>query len=299
LLVLATTLLAGCATGDRARPPSSALGDDAITIGSFNFAESQLLAQLYGQALEARGVRVLYETGRGPRELVLPALERGLLELVPEYAGTAVQFLSLGRAPTSADKEETHKALQDLLTGRQLVALAPADAEDKNVFVVKYETAGRYDLGTVSDLAAVADKLRFVASPECPHRPLCLIGLRDRYHVNFGKVLALDSGGPLTRRALEAGFADVGLLFSTDPGINDDAFLELVDDRQLQPAENVTPLVRREVLERWGEQLSGPLDAVSRQLTTLELQSLNGEVASGATDAAGAAAAWLARRGLR
>jgi osmoprotectant transport system substrate-binding protein len=276
--------LGACGSPDTEARPATALDDDAVTIASFDFPESELLAQLYGQALMARGLQVRFELGRGPRELVLPALERGLVELVPEYAGTALQFLSLGKAAPGADATTTSRALAEVLAGSPVAALHPSPAENKNTFVVKIRTADRHNLRKISDLAAVAPQLSFGGPPECPTRPLCLAGLKSVYGLDFGRVLALDAGGPLTHLALRDDYVDAALLFSTDPSITSSGLLALDDDRHLQPAENVTPLVRTEVLDRWGTPLQDAIDAVSSRLTTSGLQRLNARMATITTD---------------
>jgi osmoprotectant transport system substrate-binding protein len=275
------------------------LRDDTVTVGSFDFAESRLLAELYSQALEDAGFRVRRAFGIGPREIVAPALADGLIEVVPEYAGTAVQFLSLGAAPTTADVTQTHEALAGALTGSRVRALAPSPAQDANTFVVTRAVAARYHLTRISDLAAVAKDLTFGGPPECATRPLCLRGLRRLYSVQFGEVVALDAGGPLTRQALANRIVDVALMFSTDPTIVSDDLVELADDRALQPAENVTPLVRTEVLDRHGTKLGAVLDAVSAHLDSRTLRLLNSQFQYFHRPVKKVAADWLTLEGLR
>ena len=122
-------------------------------------------------------------------------------------------------------------------------------------------------------MAAAAPELVLGGPPECPTRPLCQQGLRDVYGASFADFVALDAGGPVTRQALDNGGVDVALLFRTDPQLTD--YVELTDDRHLQPAENVTPLARVEVIDRWGTDVSAPLDAVSSELDTDTLRQLN------------------------
>jgi osmoprotectant transport system substrate-binding protein len=295
MVTSALVVLGACAGGDEGSTPQTALADDAITVGSFDFQESVVLAELYSQALERAGYRVQRQFDLGPRELVGPALTAGLIELVPEYGGTALEFVSLGASRATSDPSATHEGLTQALADTTVRALAAAPAQDANTFVVTADTAARLDLDEVSDLAAVADKLTFGGSDECATRRLCLIGLRDVYDVTFDQVVALDPGGPATRQALLGGQIDVGLLFTTDPAIGTEEFVELVDDRRLQPAENVTPLIRREVVERFGEDVVSVIDDVSRHLTTDAVRELNasasGEPESG--DPAAVAAAWL------
>jgi osmoprotectant transport system substrate-binding protein len=268
-----------------------------IVVASFDFAESELLAQIYAGALRRAGYPASVASGVGSREIVDPALSRGLLDMVPEYAGSALVFFTLGAGPGDTRTRATHRALARAVGARGLRALAPAPAEDANAIVVTRATAARYDLRTVSDLRRVAPRLTFAGPPECPQRPLCLRGLRSVYGLSFRRFVPLDTGGPLTLQALVAREVDVVLLFTTDPAISADHLVELRDDRSLQPSENVTPVVRRAVLSRFGPGLTDVVDAVSGRLATAEVRALDGLVASGKTPAA-AAADWLSAQGI-
>jgi osmoprotectant transport system substrate-binding protein len=293
---LVLTALTACGPSADDRAPT-AVGDDAITVGSFGFPESVLLAEIYSQALEDGGFTVERAFDIGPREFVGPALDGGLVELVPEYAGTALAFRSLGSDHPSADLYTTHRDLARALSGSEVTALDSAPAQNANTFVVSRAVADRYHLERLSDLREVADSLSFGGPPECPSRPLCLQGLEEVYGVRFADVLALDAGGPLTRQALRDGGVDVALMFTTDPDL--DEFVELVDDKGLQPAENVTPLIRRDVVDRFGQDVTALVDAVSRELDTRSLRELNATDAEepGSDDVAAIAAAWLEARG--
>jgi osmoprotectant transport system substrate-binding protein len=290
-------VVASCADGHDAEAPPSALGDDAITVGSFDFPESVLLAELYSRALEAHGYHVERAFGLGAREFVAPALSAGLIELLPEYAGTAVTFRSLGSVQPSADPATTHEQLVDAFAGSEITVLAAAPAEDANTFVVTPATARSHGLVRLSDLAAVAGDFTFGGPPECSQRPLCLIGLQRRYGVRFDEVVSLDAGGPATRQALDVGTVDVGLLFTTDPALAE--YVRLTDDLGLQPAENVTPLLRREVEERWGAEVVEVIDGVSRRLDTDALRRLNAADAEhpGSDDVAAITGSWLRSQG--
>lgn len=289
---IALMSVGACAADDERAVAPTALGDDAITVGSFAFSESVLLAEIYSQALEAGGYRVERALGLGPREFVGPALSVGLIELLPEYAGTALTVRSLGRTRPSADVATTHDGLVRALAGTDVSALAAAPAQNSNTFVVTAPTAERYDLDALSDLAAVAGELSFGGPPECERRPLRLVGLK------FADVVRLDPGGPVTHAALRTGGIDVALLLSTDPRLS--AYVELDDDRRLQPAENVTLLLRREVVERWGVGIVEVIDAVSCELDTETLRGLTAADAEipGSDDIAAIAAAWLRSKGL-
>ena len=289
----------GACSSTASRPvATSALGDDAITVGSFNFAESEVLAEIYSQALEGGGFHVRRAFNLGPRELVAPALSRGLVEFVPEYAGTALQFSSLGSRVPTADIQATHDGLVRSLAKRHVTALEPAPAQDSNAFVVTRQTATRLGLRTLSDLTSLADGLIFGGPPECPSRPQCLAGLELVYGLKFKEFVRLDTGGPVTRQALKDGYVDVALLFTTDPAIDRDDLVPLADDRGLQPAENIIPLVRTEVVDRYGLEFVNLVDEVSARLTTDVLSDLNAEVESGKSYSA-VAAGWLKSESLR
>jgi osmoprotectant transport system substrate-binding protein len=297
---LLTLTALGCAACSSHRPTAvvdTVVADESVTVASFDFAESEVLAEAYGQALRAAGYDVRVVPRLGPRELVLPALAQGLVELVPEYSGTALGFVSLGSRVPASSVSTTHDDLVQALSGTSLAALASAPAQNSNAIVVTGQTAARYGLRDISDLRAIASQLVFGAPPECPTRPLCLVGLEGTYGLRFKDFVPLDVGGPWTRAALEAGQVDVALLFTTDPGIVRDGLVVLEDDRHLQPAENIVPMVNAQVLQHWGSRLVERADAVSAKLTTDVLASLNAQVEAGESPAT-VAARWLASEGL-
>ena len=251
-----------------------------------------VLAEVYSQGLEAAGFDVDRAFSLGPREFAAPALTSGLIEFLPEYAGTASEFHSSGDAEPTSDVAETHDELVAAISDRGLVALAPAPAQDTNTFVVTVETARRLGLETLGDLGAVAGSLVFGGPPECPQRLLCLTGLDEVYGVTFGEVVSLDAGGPLTVGALQGGQIDVGLMFSTDPTISELGLIELVDNAGLQPAENITPLVHSSVVDEWGDRFIDVVDAISARLTTAEVRNLNDAAGDAGADVAAIATNW-------
>ena len=202
----------------------------------------------------------------------------GLIQLVPEYSGSALDFMNLGRRPATSDTAATYRSLARLAAGRGLVAARSAPAQDANAIVVTAATAARYHLRSIADLARQAPDLVFGGPPECQERADCLLGLERAYGLRFKAFTATDTGGPLTTQALVAGQIGVGLLFTTDPDIQARHLVILADSRALQPAENVTPLVRRDTVRRYGPQLLAALDAVSDRLTTSTLRSLDARV---------------------
>lgn len=296
-LVLAVATGACGPTGPP-RSPEPAAPADAVTVGSFNFPESGLLAELYAQALENVGIPVARQPQVGPREIMEPALEQGLVDLVPEYLGSALAYLEPGTALASLDAAAARQRLADLLAQRELVVLSVAPAENQNGVVVRPDTAERFGLRSVSDLVPVAGELVFGGPPECRERPYCLVGLRNVYGLDFESFIPLDSGGRGTRAALSSGDIDVGLLFTTDGHLASGEFVLLADDRSLQPAENVVPVARRQVVERYGDALVEQLDRVSARLTTAALSDLNRQMTIEEQDASVVAARWLADHGL-
>jgi osmoprotectant transport system substrate-binding protein len=266
-----------------------------IRVASSDFAENQILAEVYAEGWRRAGLEVVVQHGVGTREVVLPALEQGVVDVVVDYLGTAAEFLRPGVGAAQSDPGRVHDLLTRTLAPRGLSVLAAAAAEDQNGFVVLASAAAEQGLTRLSDLPGQAAGLTFGGPPECPARPYCLVGLREVYGLEFGTVLSLPSRAA-TVESLLAGEIDVGLLETTDPHLTDAALLLLQDDRGLQPHENVVPIVRSDVLADAGDALRTAADDVSARLTTADLVQLNREVAlDGRTPAEAAARWWDAR----
>lgn len=267
---------------------------EPITVSSFNFNESVIVAEIYAQALERAGYTVERNLNLGNREVVKPALEEGEIDLVPEYVGTIAGFL--GATPT-ADAQATWEEAKAIFeeTGVTLLAFSPA--EDKNAFVVTAETASANSLTTISDLAPVAGEFRFGGPPECPERPLCLQGLEDLYGLEFAEFVPLDAAGPITVAALEGGDVDLALLFSSQGVIAQNGWIVLEDDLGLQPAENLVPAIRMAVLDEYGEDLSNLLNEVSEKIEQDALTELNKRADIDGEDPAVLAGEWLDQNG--
>jgi len=291
-LAFTTAILAGC--GGAGEPVADPGPTGAIRVASFDFDESALLAELYAQVIEASGTSVDRMGPVGPREVVAPALELGRIDFVPEYLGTLLRYT--GAPDTESETESAREELLDRLAPRGLTALGASPAEDKNVIVVTVETAERLQLRTISDLGDEAGALRFGGPPECVERPLCLAGLESVYGLRFGEFVAQPSLD-FTSESLRRGEIDVGLLFSTAIQLDDSNLVELDDDRALQPAENIVPIVRTDALARWHADVPTAVNRMSSVLTTNDLRALNREVAEGmaVTDVA---RGWLSAQGL-
>jgi osmoprotectant transport system substrate-binding protein len=296
VVLVVGALVAGCTDLDvgPTRRPSTG-GSDVIVVGvSGAFAENQIVAEMYAQVLEHAGYTVERLLELRSRESSQNALEAGVIDVKPEYLSSLLLFLD-PNAEASADAADVARQTAGLLRSEGLALLTPSAAEDTNQFVANAETAERFDLTTMSSLAAVAGQLTFGGPPECPQRPFCLPGLHEVYGVLFDDFTPLDAGGPLTVDALKADEVQIGLLFSTDPSIGQNGFVPLVDDRHLQNAENITPLIRSEKLN--GE-VRALLDAVSARLSTEKVTELVGKVVIEGQDVAAVANGFLTANGL-
>ncbi len=289
-LVLAIALVAAACSSD-----DGTIEGPTIKVGSANFSESALVAEIYAQALEAEGYSIERKLNTGTREIYRPALESGELDLIPEYIGTMLTNLG---GSASADSAATHAALQAAWEPMGISVLDYASAQDKNGLVVTRATADEFGFATTSDLTAVNGTLVFGGPPECPNREFCLIGLQDAYGLDFAEFKPLDVGGPITVTALESGEIDVALLFTSSGVILAKDFVLLEDDLGLQPAENLAPAVRTEIVDAYGSRFTDILDAVSAALTTEELIALNKAVEVDGEDPDRVAADWLAEKGL-
>ena len=282
-------VLTACGT---AGPPQGDT-DDAIRFASYDFQENQILVEVYAEGVRRAGLPVSVQHGIGTREVVVPALEQGVVDVVVEYLGTALVF----NLPDGTELPGTPEEMADLLEGtmeeRDIEVVEAARAEDQNGFAVTTAFAARNGVGRLSELAALAPELTFGGPPECPDRPLCLPGLREVYGLEFGAVRTMNSRAA-TVEALLAGQIDVGLLETTDARLGIAPVTLLIDDRQLQPRENVVPLVREEVADRWGEDLTDTLDETSARLTTAGLVRLNRAVELDGATPAEAAEQWWA-----
>lgn len=271
-------------------PASEEKGE--VTVGSEAFAEAQIVGEMYAQVLENAGYTVTRQLDIDSREVRLPAMENGEIDIAPEYLASLLTEVDPDTPPTG-DAAQVAADLEAPLAERGLVTLEPSDVIDTNAFVVTQETADEHSLAAVSDLTPVAGDLTLGGPTECPDRPFCIPGLKKVYDVEFGDFKALEYGASIT--ALAGGEIDVALLFSTDGSIAENGFVLLEDDKGLQSADNITPLVREEVLTDEIEEL---LNAVSAALDTVSITDLNKRANVDVEDPADLAEEFLTEAGL-
>lgn len=276
LLVLSLVVLTSCGSG-AGGPAAPAEPPATVRFASYDFPENQVLVEVYAEAARRAGLPVSVQDGVGPREVVAPALQQGVVDVVVDYLGTALAFARPRARDPSREPAEMHAVLSRTLGGRGVLVLDMARAQDQNGFSVTTAFGAEHGVGRLSDLVELAPELTFGGPPECPDRPLCLQGLEEVYGLDFGEVVPMSSRAA-TVEALLSGQIDVGLIETTDARLAVAPIMLLLDDRGLQPPENVVPLVRRDAVDRWGEQLRTALNEVSARLTTNDLVRLNGAV---------------------
>jgi osmoprotectant transport system substrate-binding protein len=295
---LATALTACGGGGD---PLSSGSGqtsgaaapNDTVVVGSANFVESQILAEIYAQALSAKGVTVEKRLNIGSREAYIPALQDGSIDLIPEYTGVLLQYFNSGADQTEPDA--VYAALKDTLPGN-LEVLDKSAAEDKDAVVVTRETATRLNLKSLDDLAPQCGQLVFGGAPEFQTRPDGIPGIQKTYNCTFKEYRSLDAGGPLSVAALKNGDVQAANLFTTQSAIPANDFVALADPKNNFAAQNVVPLINK---EKANDTVRTTLNQISAKLTTQNLSDLNAEADSDSKPSPETVAKnWLSQNGL-
>jgi osmoprotectant transport system substrate-binding protein len=251
-----------------------------IRIGSDGFYESKLVAEMFAQVLEADGYKVTRNLGIGARQVRQPALEQGQIDLSPEYVGSGLGYYDK-TAPTG-DGPTNREALANVLKAKAISVFSISPGEDTNAAVVRKDTADQFKLTKMSDLAAVQDQLKWGLPPDCDTNPLCKDAL-ESYGITYPPKQreALAACDAPIAEALNSKGVDLGWLCSTQPAIAQFGFVVLDDDKNTQPAENMTALVRDDYLAKLGDKdaFQKSLDKVLALLTTDELTKLGVKVA--------------------
>ncbi|MFJ4568944.1 ABC transporter substrate-binding protein [Streptomyces caelestis] len=296
-LAAAAALLGGCSSGGTSDDPLKGGGAESgtVVVGSNNFAESTLLADIYGEALKAKGIKVTYKPNIGSRETTYGLMKNGAITLLPEYNGSLLAYLDAKAKPKTV--EETTTAINGKLDSK-LELLKPSAAQNKDSVTLNAETAKKYELtsdSSIGDLKGIAKDLVFGGSPEFQTRHQGLVGLKSVYGLEFKTFKSLDAGGPLTRTALKDNTVQAADVFTTDPTIAREKFVVLKDPENLFGFQNVQPLVRKGELSEEGVET---LDAVSAKLDTKALLDLDAQVQLQKKDPLDVAKAWLKSAGL-
>ncbi|OBB85387.1 glycine/betaine ABC transporter substrate-binding protein [Mycobacterium colombiense] len=294
VLVMAMSVVAACSNSDplgaQIRSPNS------IVIGSGDFPESQIIAEIYAQALQANGFEVGKRMGIGSRETYIPALKDHSIDLVPEYIGNLLLYISPQSDATTLDavERELDQRLPD-----DLSILTPAPATDTDTVSVTGQTANSWNLRTIADLAVHSADVRFGAPSAFATRPAGLPGLRQKYGLEIkpGNFVAIDDGGgAVTVRALVEGRVNAANVFTTSPAIPQNHLVVLDDPEHNFVAGNIVPLLNS---QKRSPRLKEVLDAVSANLTTSGVAGLNAAVSGNSgIDPDQAARNWIRDNGF-
>ncbi|GAA2883226.1 ABC transporter substrate-binding protein [Streptosporangium fragile] len=295
VILSAVFTLTACGGGDpltsaSASPANSGSAPAAggkVIVGSANFPENVLLAEIYAQALEAKGVQVERKLNIGSREVLYDQIKSGGLTILPEYVGSLLAFVD--NTSTAKKKDEVVAALKEKLPA-ELEILEPAAAEDNNSLTVTKETAAKDGLTTIEDLAKVAKNYAVGGPPEFKSRQEK--NFKDTYGLEFKE---WKKTGDATADAIKGGTVQVGNVFTTDPKIILNDLVSLQDTKSAFAAENITPLVNKAGVN---DTVKTTLNAVSARLDTAGLVALMKRVAVDKDDAATVAKDWLTQNGL-
>ena len=285
-------LVSACSAGGGGKP--------TIKVGSDGFYEAKLMAEIYAQALEAGGYTVdRTGIGIGSRKVSAPALESGQIDLKPEYIGSGLAYYQPGAQ--TGDPAGNEAALQAVLAtkGGGITVLGYSPAADQNAFVVRKETATQFNLVTLSDAAPVQNQLKWGLATDCKTNPVCAAALKSAYGIDPTNITSLAACDTPMAQALANKTIDVAELCSTQPDIAVNGFVVLTDDKQTQPADNIAPLVRNDLLAKVDKtSFEKILNDVSAKMTTASLTQLNKQVSVDQMDIGAVAKAWLQSVGL-
>ncbi len=289
MTILGLALIASACGSSGGGSPSTT-PKETVTVAGFNFNESTILMDIYGKALAAKGYTVNYKANLGNREIVEPALASGQIDFYPGYAATDLEFINKAKGEATGDAQATVDKLNTYLSTVGAKALNPSPAIDANAFAVTKATATKFNLSKLSDLAPVASQMTLGGPPECATRPFCQPGLERVYGAKFRAFKALDADGPLTRAALTGDQIDVGLVFSSDGDLDSRGYVVLQDDKHLENADNVVPIVRTKVLN---SEITTLFNNISAALNTTDLRAMNKSADVDKQDPDVLAANWL------
>lgn len=264
----------------------------SVTVGSADFPESELLADIYAGALSAKGVKVTKKLNIGERPVYFKALQDGSIDFFPEYSGSILAYLD---PHTTAKSPAAVAAALPAALGSKLTALNYAAAQDSDTITVTKDTASKYNLKSIADLASVAGKLTLGGPAQFKTRPDGIPALKSVYGVTFGHFTATAAGGTVTVNALKNGSIDAADIFSTDPSIAANNFVSLTDPKSMFAAQNIIPIVATSALN---QTIKDAANAVSAKLDTTTLATLVAQVQNDGKKPEDVASAWLSSNGL-
>ncbi|MFD7917657.1 ABC transporter substrate-binding protein [Streptomyces sp. NPDC059740] len=278
----ALTACGGQSLEDKGGDGGKGGGKGTLVIGSAGFPESEVLAQIYARALADAGYKTSVKTLTN-RELYEPALEKGQIDVVPEYLSTLADFLNAkangadAASVASHDADAAAKALEKLAAPRGLKVLPHGSATDQNSFAVARDFADKHHLKTLSDLGKSGLKIKIAAGEECETRPFCAPGLKKTYGVDITGIDPKGVGTIPAKQAVKNGTDQLVLTTTTDATLKDFALVALKDDKGLQNADNVVPVVNAK--SAGSKDVAAALAKVTKTLTTADLTELNKKVA--------------------
>jgi osmoprotectant transport system substrate-binding protein len=290
-------LLAACGSSNGGSANGGATAKKTtITIGATNFEEQEIVANLYGDVLKHAGYTVKVEPALGTRAVVVPAIEHGQIDIEPDYAASLLGYLHGGNPQPAGDQIATAVAAdQTALSSFGVTVLPASQALDTNVFAVTKATASQDHLTTISSLAPYASKLTLGGPPECPTFAGCEPGLKKVYGLNFASFKSLDEAGPLSVAALKNGEVQVVELFSSDGNVVSNNFVALTDNKHLEGADYIVPVIRKSVDT---SAVRAALAGVDNALTTDQISKLNLDVTADKQQPAAVAETWLKSHNL-
>lgn len=295
-LALIALILAACGSSNPLGGGEISGDLKTIKVGSADFTESKIIAEIYAQALEANGFSITRQFGIGSRETYIPAVQDHSIDLIPEYTGNLLQYFDAKSTATTPDT--VLLALFKALPG-DLSILYPSPAEDKDTLAVTEETAQRWNLKSIADLATRSPEVKVGGPSEFQTRQTGLVGLKEKYGLDIAPanfIAISDGGGPATVQALSGGTVTAANIFSTSPAIEQSKLVVLDDPENVFLAANVVPLVAS---QKMSNELKTVLDAVSAKLTTEALIALNTSVEGNqGIDPDEAAEKWIADNGF-
>jgi osmoprotectant transport system substrate-binding protein len=297
LAVTASLALAACGSSSPSGKSSNPLGGGSasktVVIGSANFPENELLAEIYSLALSAKGVKVTDKFNIGSREVYYPEIKKGAVTIIPEYNG-ALLTTSVDTTSTAASTQAVDAALTSGLPST-LEILTPSSAQDKDSVTVTQAFATAHHLTSIAQLGPLAKTMVFGGPSEFQTRTDGLIGLKNNYGLTFKKFDALDESGPITLAALTDGKVQAADVFTTTPQIITDHLVALADPKNNFAAQNVLPLVYKPAMT---STITSTLNAISAKLTTAGLLAMDKAVILDHANYSTVAQGWLKAEGL-